>query len=309
MGSEMPKKRIVTAAVTGGIHTPTMSPYLPVTPMQIADDAIKAHEAGAAVVHVHARDPKTGKPCADMDVYAEIFERIRGACNVVICATTGGGLGMPVSERVKVVPTHKPELASFNAGSVNFGLFDIPDKMQVTEWKHDWEKPYLYGTKDLVYTNTFASLEEFARVFAESGTKPEAEVFDSGMINNPSYLISKGLLATPIYLQFVLGILGGMPASVENLLFLYQMARRTFGDDFEWSVCAAGRHQIPMCTAALLMGGNARVGLEDSLYTDRGVLATSSAQQVERVVRIARELGVDLADPDEARDILGLPRQ
>ncbi len=300
-------KRIVSAAVTGGIHTPTMSPYLPVTPAQIADDAIKAHEAGAAIVHIHARDPQTGKPCADMDVYAEIFHRVRSACDPIICATTGGAIGMPVAERIKVVPTHHPELASFNAGSVNFGLFDIPDKLKVDEWKFDWEKSYLYSTKDLVYTNTFASLEEFARLFTESGTKAEAEIFDSGMINNLAYLIQKGSLKTPVYLQFVMGILGGIPATIENLMFLAQTAQRAFGNDFEWSVCAAGRFQMPMCVAGLLMGSHVRVGLEDSLLLERGVPAKSSAEQVHKIVRIMAELGFEPASPNEAREILGLP--
>ena len=300
-------KRIVSAAVTGGIHTPTMSPYLPITPEEIANDAIKAHQAGAAVVHIHARDPKTGKPCADMAVYGEIFDRIRSVCDPVLCATTGGAIGMPVVERVKVVPTHHPELASFNAGSVNFGLFDAPDKMKVNEWRFDWEKPYLLGTKDMVYTNTFASLEEFARLFTESGTKPEAEIFDSGMINNLKYLVDRGLLKTPVYLQFVLGILGGIPATIENLMFLAQTAQRTFGNDFQWSVCAAGRFQMPMCVAGLLLGSHVRVGLEDSLLIERGVMAKSSAEQVEKIVRIMGELGYEPATPNEAREILGLP--
>jgi len=300
-------KRIVSAAVTGGIHTPTMSPYLPLTPEQIANDAIKAHKAGAAVVHIHARDPQTGKPCADMAVYGEIFDRIRSVCDPVLCATTGGAIGMPVADRIKVVPAHHPEMASFNAGSVNFGLFDIPEKMKVDKWRFDWEKTYLYATKDLVYTNTFASLEEFARLFTESGTKPEAEVFDSGMINNLVYLVQRGLLKTPLYLQFVMGILGGIPATIENLMFLAQTAQRAFGKDFQWSVCAAGRFQMPMCVASLLLGGHVRVGLEDSLLIDRGVLAKSSAEQVDKIVRIMGELGFEPATPNEAREILGLP--
>lgn len=300
-------KRIVTAAVTGGIHTPTMSPYLPITPEAIADDAIKAHKAGAAVVHIHARDPKTGKPCGDMDVYAEIFDRIRSECDPVICATTGGAIGMPVAERIKVVPTHRPELASFNAGSVNFGLFEIPERMKVDEWRFDWEKDYLYGTKDIVYTSTFASLEEFARLFAENQVKPEAEIFESGMINNLAYLVQKGLLKTPLYLQFVMGILGGIPATIENLAFLAQTAQRAFGDQFQWSVCAAGRFQMPMCVAGLLMGSHVRVGLEDSLLLERGVPAKSSAEQVEKIVRIMGELGYEPATSNEAREILGLP--
>ncbi len=242
-----------------------------------------------------------------MDVYEDAFGWGLDAGYPGLCATTGGGLGMPVAERVKVVPTHKPELASFNAGSVNFGLFDIPDRMQVTEWKHDWEKPYLYGTKDLIYTNTFASMEEFAKAFTESGTKPEVEIFDSGMINNLAYLTGKGLIPKPVYLQFVMGILGGVPAGIENLMFLAQTAERAFGKDMQWSVCAAGRHQMPMCTAGLLMGSHVRVGLEDSLLLERGVMAKSSAEQVNKIIRIMHELNFEPASPAEAREILCLP--
>ena len=299
-------KTIVTAAITGAIHTPTMSPHLPITPEEIADHAVEACEAGAAVVHIHARDPETGQPTSDQDIFGEIFERIRKRCNVVICATTGGGLGMSPEERVKVVPAHKPELASFNAGSINFGLFDIPGRMKITEWKHDWELPYLEMTRDFIFRNTFKSLEEFPRLFEKSGTKPEAEVYDSGMLNNLAYLVDRGFLKTPVYVQFVLGIMGALPPSVENLLFLLQTARRTFGDDFVWSACAAGRFQIPICTAALLLGGNVRVGMEDSLWLAKGVPAKSSAEQVAKIIRIATELGVDIATPDEAREILGL---
>jgi len=299
-------KRIVTAAITGAIHTPTMSPYLPVTPVEIADHAVGAWEAGAAVVHIHPRDPETGKPTSDMGIFGDIIERIRSRCDVVICATTGGGLGMSTEERVKVVPTHKPELASFNAGSINFGLFDLPERMKITEWKQDWELPYLQMTKDFIFRNTFQSLEEFPQIFEQYGTKPEAEVYDSGMINNLAYLVSKGAMKSPVYVQFVLGIMGGMPASVENLLFLLQSAQRAFGNDFVWSVCAAGRFQMPMCTAGLLLGGNVRVGMEDSLWLDKGVPAKSSAEQVAKIVRIAKELSIETASPAEARQILGL---
>ena len=213
---------------------------------------------------------------------------------------------MSPEQRVKVVTAHSPELASFNAGSINFGLFDIPARMNITEWKHDWELPYLEMTKDFIFSNTFKSLEEFPRLFAEHGTKPEIEVYDSGMINNLAYLISKGTLKTPVYVQFVLGIMGGMPPSVENLLFLLQTAPRAFGDDFVWSVCSAGRYQMPMCTAGLLLGGNVRVGLEDSLWLEKGVRAKSSAEQVAKIVTIAKQLGKEIATPDEAREILGL---
>ena len=299
-------KRIVTAAITGAVHTPSMSPYLPITPTEIADHAVGAWKAGAAVVHIHPRDPKTGQPTSDMDIFGDIIERIRSRCDVVICATTGGGLGMSVEERVKVVPTHKPELASFNAGSINFGLFDLPERMNIKDWKHDWELPYLQMTKDFIFRNTFLSLEEFPQIFEKHGTKPEAEVYDSGMLNNLAYLVSKGVMKKPVYVQFVLGIMGAMPPSVENLVFLLQTARGAFGDDFVWSVCAAGRFQIPMCTAGLLLGGNVRVGMEDSLWLDKGVPAKSSAEQVEKIVRIAKELSIETATPAEARQILGL---
>jgi uncharacterized protein (DUF849 family) len=299
-------KTIVTAAISGAIHTPSMSPYLPVTPRQIADHAVGAWEAGAAVVHIHARDPKTGQPTSDAAVFGEIFDLIRRRCDVVICATTGGGLGMSIEERVKVVHDFHPELASFNAGSINFGLFDLPDRMKIAEWKHDWELPYLQMTKDFIFRNTFKSLEELPRMFAKYGTKPEAEVYDSGMLNNLAYLADRGFLQKPIYIQFVLGIMGAMPASVENLMFLLQLARRTFGTDFIWSVCAAGRFQMTMCTAGLLLGGNVRVGMEDSLWLEKGVPAKSSAAQVAKIVRIAQELSIETATPAEARQILGL---
>jgi uncharacterized protein (DUF849 family) len=299
-------KTIVTAAITGAIHTPSMSPYLPITPEQIADHAVGAWEAGAAVVHIHARDPKTGQPSSDMDVFGEILERIRSRCDVVICATTGAGLGMTPEERVKVVSAHGPELASFNAGSINFGLFDIPARMNITEWKYDWELPYLEMTKDFVFRNTFKSLEEFPQIFERYGTRAEAEVYDSGMINNLRYLVDRGFLRTPVYMQFVLGIMGAMPASAENLMFLLHTAQRAFGKDFVWSVCAAGKFQMSMCTAGLLLGGNVRVGLEDSLWLEKGVRAKTSAEQVTKIRRIAGELGVETATPDEAREILGL---
>ncbi len=299
-------KRIISAAVTGGVHTPSMSPHLPITPHQIASHAIEACEAGAAVVHIHARDPQDGQPCADMDVYAEIINRIRSACNAIICASTGGGLGMPAAERVKVVSTHHPEMASFTAGSLNRGVFDLPDKTGVAEWKHDWEISYLRSTKDILTANTFASMEEFAQTFLANNTKPEVEIFDSGMINNLAYLAAKDLIKAPVYMQFVMGVLGGIPATVENLVFLYQSTQRALGTDFQWSVCAAGRHQIPMVTAGLLLGSHVRVGLEDNLYIERSRLATSTAQQVEKVVRIANELSIDIATPDEARQILRL---
>ncbi len=299
-------KTVITAAITGAIHTPTMSKYLPITPEKIAGHAVGAYEAGAAVVHIHPRDPETGKPTSDLNIFGDIINRIQSRCNVIICTTTGGGLGMPIEERVAVVPAYEPELASFNAGSINFGLFDIPARMKITEWKYDWELPYLEMTKDFIFRNTFQSLEELPQIFDNHGTKPEAEVYDTGMLNNLAYLVDKGFLKKPVYIQFVLGIMGAMPASVENLLFLLQTAQRTFGDDFVWSVCAAGRFQMPLCTAGLLLGGNVRVGMEDNLWLEKGVPAKTSAEQVAKIARIARELGIETATPDEARTILGL---
>jgi uncharacterized protein (DUF849 family) len=299
-------KAIVTAAITGSIHTPSMSPYLPITPKQIAEQAIGAYKAGAAVVHIHVRNPETGQPASDMNCFREVLTTVKSKCNVIINTTTGGGLGMTTQERLKVVPTFKPELASFNAGSINFALFDIPERMGIKEWKYPWEKPYFEMTKDFIFPNTFKSLEEFAQVFGENGTKPEAEIYDTAMINTVAYLVKQGHIKKPVYLQFVLGIMGGMPASVQNLVFLYETARRNFGDDFVWSVCAAGRDQLPMCTTSLVMGGNVRVGMEDSLYAGKGIMAKGSADQVEKIVRIARELSIDIATPDEARQILGL---
>ena len=299
-------KVIITAAITGSIHTPTMSPYLPITPKQIAEDAIRACEAGAAMVHIHVRNPETGMPVSDMDLFREVLTLIKSRCNVIINTTTGGGFGMSPEERLKVVPTFKPEIASFNAGSINFGLFDIPERMKMPEWKYPWEKAMLEMSRDYIFSNTFKSLEYFAQTFAENGTKPEAEVYDTAMINNIAYLVSKGYLKKPVYLQCVLGIMGAMPANVQNVVFLYETARRSFGDDFIWSLCAAGRDQLPMCTTALVMGGNVRVGMEDSLFAGKGIMAKSSADQVEKIARIARELSIDVATPDEARRILSL---
>jgi uncharacterized protein (DUF849 family) len=299
-------KAIVTAAITGSIHTPTMSPYLPITQKQIIEHVIEAYEAGAAVAHIHVRNPETGQPASDMNCFRDVLSTVKSRCNIIVNTTTGGGLGMTTEERLNVVPMFKPELASFNAGSINFALFDLPERMKIKEWKYPWEKPYLEMTRDFIFPNTFKSLEQFARTFDENGTKPEAEIYDTAMINNVTYLVKKGYLKKPVYLQFVMGVMGGIPATVQNLVFLYETAKRNFGDDFVWSVCAAGRDQIPICTTAFIMGGNVRVGMEDSLYAGKGILAKSSADQVEKIVRIAKELSIDIATANEARQILGL---
>ena len=297
------EKVIITAAVTGGIHTPSMSPHLPITPQQIVDDAVGAWQAGAAIVHIHARDPETGKPSSDPALFGEIVSQIKTRSDLVVCITTGGGLGQTTEERVAAVKTYSPELASLNAGSLNFALFHALDSYKT--FQHDWENAYLKMTEDYIFPNTFKTLREFSQYFSEEDTKPEFEVYDVGMINNLAFLIDKGQVKKPVYIQFVMGILGGIQATLNNLQFLYNTAKEAIGD-FQWSVCAAGKHQFKMCTAALLMGGNARVGLEDNLFLDKGVKAKSSAEQVEKIVRIARELGIEPAVPAEARQRLHL---
>jgi len=296
-------KRIITAALTGAIHTPSMSPYLPVTPEELIEEAVRVHEAGAAVAHLHVRDPETGLPNADQAIFRKIAEEVKRRCDIVLCFTTGGKLGESAENRVRVASNLRPELTSLNAGSLNFALFHITEN--VREWKYDWEKPYLEGTEDFIFPNTFKTMRQYLEIIHANGAKPEFEIYDVGMINNLAFLIRKGIARQPVYLQFVMGILGGIPATLENLVFLVNTARTQI-KDFEFSVCAAGRHQIPMCTGSLLLGGHARVGLEDSLYIEKGVLAKSSADQVRKIVKIAGELGIQPASPQEARQILGL---
>ena len=296
-------KVIVTTAITGAVHTPTMSPYLPVTPRQIADEAVRAYEAGSAVAHIHVRDPETGQPSRDLELYREVATRVKSKCNMILCLTTGAGIGATIEERLVSVIALKPELATFSFGSMNFGLFPMAER--IDEWKFPWEKPYLEGTEDFIFPNTFKMLREFGQIFTENETKPELEIYDVGMISNVAFMIQRGYFKKPVYLQWVLGILGGVPPSVGNLLFMHDTAREAIGD-FVWSVCAAGRYQFPMCTIALTMGGNVRVGLEDNLYVSKGVMAKSNAEQVEKIVRIAQEFDIEPATPNEAREILDL---
>jgi uncharacterized protein (DUF849 family) len=299
----MKDKVIITAAITGSIHTPTMSSYLPITPKEIADEAVRAYEAGAAICHVHARDPKTGAPSSNLNLFKEIITSIKSRCNMVICITTGGDGRMPVEERVAPVRAYKPELASLNAGSINFALFPLLSRYK--EWKFEWEKERLATSEDFIFPNTFKSMKEYCAAFNEAGTKPEFEAYDAGMVNNVAFAIQAGYIKKPVYIQFVMGVLGGITPSPENLLFLVDYARRQIGD-FVFSVCVAGRAQFPICTQSLLIGGNCRVGLEDNLYLEKGVMAKSNAEQVAKMVRIAKEFGVEPATPDEAREMLGL---
>jgi uncharacterized protein (DUF849 family) len=299
----MKDKVIITAAITGSIHTPTMSSYLPIMPKEIADEAVRAYEAGAAVCHVHARDPKNGMPSPDLNLFKEIITSIKSRCNIVICISTGGGSGMTVEERVAPVKLYKPELASLNAGSINFALFPLISRYK--EWKFEWEKERLGMTEDFIFSNTFKSMREYCAAFNETGTKPEFEVYDAGMVNNVAFMIQAGYIKKPVYIQFVMGVLGGITPGPENLLFLVDYARRQIGD-FVFSVCVAGRAQFPICTQSLLIDGNCRVGMEDNLYLEKGQMAKSNAEQVTKMVRIAKEFGVEPVTPDEARKILGL---
>ncbi len=297
-------KIIITAALTGAIHTPSMSEYLPFKTEDIIDDAVRSHNAGAAVVHVHGRNPADGAPSSSGDIFKEILSGIKAKSNVVITPTTGGSPTMTPQERLAVVSALQPEMATFNAGSLNFALYPVLQKFQ--EFKYEWEKGYLEATEAFIFSNHFESLHIYSKTMSEMNTRPEIEIYDVGQVNNVAQLVREGYLKKPIYLQFVLGILGGIPATGDNLLYLIREAKSLLGDNFKWSVCAAGRFQFPMGVINVLEGGFWRVGLEDNLYLEKGVLAKSSAEQVEKAIRIIRELGYEPATADEAREILQL---
>jgi len=303
----MPRNLIISAAITGSIHTPTMSPYLPITTEQIAGEAIDAARAGAAAVHIHARNPENGMPSPDLGLFRKIVEKIRSESDVIICITTGGGVGMTVDQRAAPVTEFKPELASFNMGSINFALFPVISKYK--EWKYDWEKPFLEASKANIFQNTFADLEKICGIMRDNGTKPELEIYDVGHLYNAKFLLSEGFLDPPLFLQFVMGILGGIQPTFSDLLHLKETADRLFGENqYQWSAFGAGRMEFPICTMAVLMGGNCRVGLEDNLYLSKGELARYNAELVEKMVRIIRELSSEPATPDEAREILKIRR-
>jgi uncharacterized protein (DUF849 family) len=297
-------KVIITAALTGAIHTPSMSEYLPFRTEDLIEEAVRSYNAGAAVVHVHARDPENGVPSSSVEIFKKILSGIKARSNVIITPTTGGSYAMTPKERLAVVSALKPEMATFNAGSLNFALYPVLEKYK--EFKYDWEEGYLKGTESFIFSNHFASLHIYSSTMNETGTRPEIEIYDVGQVNNVAQLVREGYLKTPIYIQFVMGILGGIPATIDNLLYLIRESKRLLHDDFKWSVCAAGRFQFPMGVVNVLEGGFWRVGLEDNLYLEKGVLAKSSAEQVEKAIRIIRELGYEPATPDEAREILQL---
>ena len=300
-----PRPVIVSCAITGAIATPSMSPHLPITPAQIAEAAIGAARAGAAIVHLHARDPETGEPSPDPALFAQFLPAIAAACDVVVNVTTGGGLKMSVDDRLAAPLMARPEMCSLNMGSMNFNIAPAGERPRT--WLHEWEQPYLARTTGHIFRNTFDDIAQIVRALGDAhGTRFEFECYDVGHLNNLAHCLDRGLVRPPLFVQTIFGILGGIPADPRNLMFMYDSARRLFGDDMVWSVLAAGRHQMGYGTMAAVMGGNIRVGLEDSLYIGAGELATSNAQQVQKAVRILGELGMRPATPDEARAMLAL---
>ncbi len=299
------KKVIITCAITGGVHTPTMSPHLPITPDEIASEAVRAAEAGAAIIHLHARDPETGRPTPNPDVFMQFLPRIKQQTDAVVNITTGGGMGMALEDRLAAAKATSPEMASLNMGSFNFGLFPVAERYQ--DWRFDWEKGYLEGTKDYIFKNTFKDIEGILKTLGEEkGVKFEFECYDVGHLYNLAHFVDRGLVTPPFFVQTIFGILGGIGADVDNLLHMRRIAQRLFGADYEWSVLAAGRHQMAFCTQAAIMGGNVRVGLEDSLYIAKGELAKSNADQVAKIRRILEDLSLEIATPEEARQRLQL---
>ena len=298
------RKVIVTCAVTGSIHTPSMSPHLPVTADEIAAAAIGAARAGAAIVHLHARDPANGAPSQDPALFQRFLPRIMEESDVVINITTGGAPTMSIEERLQPALQLAPEIASLNMGSMNFGLF--PMLQRYKDLKHAWERPYLEGSADRVFKNTFKDIEYILASCARNGTRFEVECYDIGHLYTAAHFLDRGLLPKPLFIQGVFGILGGIGAHPDDVAHMKRTADRLFGDDYVFSVLGAGRNQLPVATQSLLMGGNVRVGLEDSLWVGPGQLAQSNAVQVDAVRRVIESLGMEVATPMEAREMLKL---
>ncbi|CAN7444768.1 3-keto-5-aminohexanoate cleavage protein [Rhizobium sp. LjRoot30] len=298
-------KVIITCAVTGSVHTPSMSPHLPVTPAEIAKQAIGAAEAGASILHLHARDPSDGRPSADPAVFLQFLPVIKQATDAVINISTGGSSLMTLDERLAAALRAEPEMCSLNMGSMNFGIFGLAKPSM--EWKHDWEPRLLEATRGGIFKNTFADIEDILKRLGEGcGTRFEFECYDVGHLYSLKHFYDRGLVKGPLFIQFVLGILGGIGADPENLAHMKRIADKLFGDDYRFSVLAAGRAQMPLITMGATLGGNVRVGLEDSLYIGRGELATSNAQQVARIRTILENLSLEVATPEEARAMLAL---
>jgi uncharacterized protein (DUF849 family) len=298
------KKVIISCAVTGSIHTPSMSPYLPVTPAEIASSAIEAAQAGAAILHLHARNPENGRPDQTPEAYAKFLPMIKQGCDAVVNLTTGGAPHMLVIDRIQPAIKYKPEVASMNMGSMNFALFPMLGRFK--EFKYDWERPYLEGTKDLIFRNTFGDIETALEKMSANNTRYEFECYDTAHLYNLAHFVDRGLVKPPFFVQTVFGILGGIGSHPEDVLHMRRTADRLFGDDYRWSVLGAGRSQMQVAAMAAAMGGNVRVGLEDNLWIGAGQLAKSNAAQVLKVREILEGLGLSIATPAEAREILGL---
>ena len=298
-------KVIITCAVTGSIHTPTMSPHIPITPTEIAEDSIAAADAGASIIHLHARDPEDGRPTPSADVFMQFLPRIKQSCDAVINVTTGGGHGMTLAERLQGPLRARPEMCSLNMGSMNFGLYPMLDRYE--EFEHDWERQHLENSRDFIFRNTFKDIEQVLKELGEGcGTRFEFECYDVGHLYTLAHFLDRGLVEPPLFVQTIFGILGGIGADHENLVHMRRIADKLFGDAYRWSVLAAGRHQLGFVTQAAIMGGNVRVGLEDSLYAGKGRLATSNAEQVTIVRAILENLSLEIASPTEAREMLNL---
>ena len=297
-------KVIITCAVTGAIHTPSMSPHLPITPDEIAQGAIGAARAGAAIVHLHARNSKDGSPTQDPAVFRQFLPKIKAACDVVINLTTGGAPTMTVDERLRPAAELKPEVASLNMGSMNFGLYEMIGRTK--DFKHDWEKPYLAGSDERIFKNTFRDIQRILETCKENETRFEIECYDIGHLYTAAHFLERGLIKPPLFIQSVFGIRGGIGPHPEDVLHMKRTADRLFGDAYHWSVLGAGRNQMFIAAMSAVMGGNVRVGLEDSLWLGRGQLAKSNAEQVAKARRILEELGLAVATPNEAREMLKL---
>jgi uncharacterized protein (DUF849 family) len=298
------RKAIITCAVTGSIHTPSMSPHLPVTAQEIAEAAIGAAEAGAAIIHLHARNPKDGRPDQSPDAFLPFLKIIKQRSNCVINITTGGAATMSIEERARPAAIFKPEVASLNMGSINFGLYPMLERFR--SFKHDWEEGYLETSRERIFRNTFKDIEYILRTCAENGTRFEIECYDIGHLYTLAHFADRGVVNPPFFVQSVFGILGGIGPHAEDVAHMRRTADRLFGNDYRWSVLGAGRNQMPIVALAAAMGGNVRVGLEDSLWIGPGQLAKSNAEQVTKARGIIEALGLEIATPDEAREILAL---
>lgn len=300
-------KMILTAALTGAITVPSQTPYLPYTPDQIADDALACAEAGATSIHIHARDPKDGRPVSDPELFAEIASKIKERTDAIVCITTGGGMGMTPQERLRSVPVLAPELASFNLGSINFSMHPVASRFKAEDWRFDWEEEYVRGTENFIFPNTFGSMKIFAQTMKQYQTVSEFEAYDLGHLYNLKFLEKEGLVQPPYWIQFVLGVLGALAANPRSLITMIDTADRLFGsENYRWSVIGVGYPaEFNMATMAIIMGGHVRVGLEDNLFVRRRVLAHNH-ELVEKVVRMAQEMEREIATPDEARQMLGL---